>query len=685
VTTALPRRLYVVFVLWLGLTPPVVQGGPPHYAVDRPLDMQHIRLDLTADLPARRVDAVATLRMTPLRTVDSVRLDAVDFETHAVTWSLAGSPPAPADYADDGQSIEVVFPQPVESGLALTLVVDYTVREPRAGLHFRGPTADDPNTPYQLSSQGEAIDNRYWIPCFDHPGERQTSELLVTVDSEYQVLSNGHLVEKAAATQPGRTVHHWLQDKPHAAYLISLVVGRFDVREERWHDVPLSYWVPEGRAADIAPTFGRTPAMLEFFSERIGVPYPWDKYAQVCCYGATGGMENTSATTLDAGYLVSSPPSGGSDTDAVLAHELAHQWFGDLVTCREWAHLWLNEGFASYFEVLWVGQHEGPDALAQALFEKAQWALADDRSRPIIDRYYDDPGQLFDGRAYAKGAWVLHMLRARLGDDAFWRVIQRYCTAHALGTAETVDLRQTAEQVTGRSLERFFYDWTERPGHPVLEVTLQWNEDERAAEIDIRQSPCTPEPGSSVSEPFHFPLELELRLGEDEPPVRLTRAITRSEERVVVPVRRRPTMFRVDPGHAVLAELREVKPRDMWLTQLARDPDPIGRIYAARALSAGPSAVSAALPTAIGQRPEGKQPPSPAVTESLAAALRNDPFWGVRRELAGLLGQIGGDAAREALTAGTQDAHPKVREACTTALAQLPPTPPAGSWPTDVR
>jgi aminopeptidase N len=679
VTTAPPRRLYLVLALLLGAAATAVQAGPPHYAADRPLDMQHIRLDLTADLAARRVDAVATLRMTALRPVESVRLDAVDFETHGVTCRLADRPAAPAHFADDGQSIEVDLPQALTRGDALTVVVDYTVRQPRAGLHFVGPTAADPNVPYQLWSLGEASDNRYWIPCFDHPGQRQTSELVVTVDDEYQVLSNGRLVEKTAAAQAGRTVHHWLQDKSHAAYLISLVVGRFDVREERWHDVPLSYWVPEGRAADIAPTFGRTPAMLEFFSERIGVPYPWDKYAQVCCYGAMGGMENTSAMTAAVGYLISEP-GGDSGVDGFLAHELAHQWFGDLVTCREWAHLWLNEGFASYCEVLWAGERGGADEAAYALFEQAQQALAADRTRPIVDRDYDDPGQLFDGRAYAKGSWVVHMLRARLGDEAFWRVIQRYCTVYALTEVETVDLRRLAEQETGRSLERFFYDWTERPGHPVLDVALQWNEEERTAEIDIRQTPCTPPSGGAAPEPFYFPLELELRCGDDGPPVRLTRSITRNEERIVVPLRQRPTMFRVDPGHVVLAELRETKPRDLWLVQLARDPDPIGRIYAARALAVGPPVSSAEVPTAIGYRPVGKRTP-PAVTEALAAVLRNDPFWGVRREVAKLLGEIGGDAARAALTAGAQDAHAKVREACAAALAQMLETQPAEAEP----
>ncbi len=669
-----PLRVLLTSAFLLIAAPEFVRGGPPHYAADRPLDMQHIRLDLTVDLAGRRADGVATLRMTPLRTVDCVRLDAVDFETRAVTWCVDGSPAIPARYADDGRGIEVVFPQPLASGQDLTLLIDYTVREPRAGLRFYGPTAEDPNVPYQLWSQGEATDNRYWIPCFDHPGERQTSELVVTVDSRYQVVSNGRLVEKTAAAQPGRTVHHWLQDKPHAAYLISLVVGCFDVREERWRDVPLSYWVPEGRAADIAPTFGRTPQMLEFLSARIGVPYPWDKYAQVCCYGGMGGMENTSALTLAEGYLVSQREPDGLGFDCFLVHELAHQWFGDLVTCREWAHLWLNEGFASYFEALWAEQQDGPDALAYVMFEMARRALADGRHRPIVDRYYDNPGQLFDGRAYAKGAWVLHMLRARLGDDAFWRVVQRYCTTYALGTAETVDLRRTAEQVTGRSLERFFYDWTERPGHPVLDVALQWQETGRSAQIDIRQTSCAAEPGARVPEPFHFPLELELWQGEGGPPVRLTWEITGSEERIVVPLRCRPSMFRVDPGHTLLAELREVKPRDLWLAQLAGDPDPIGRIRAAQALAAGPAATAMALPSPIGQRATEEQPPSPAVTEALAAALGSDRFWGVRRELAGLLGQIGGDAAREALTAAVQDAHPRVREAGKAALAKLQPT-----------
>lgn len=657
---------------WLAVT--CAAAGEPHFAADRPLDMQHIRLDLTVDLQHQQVDAIATLTMKPLRAVSTLRLDAVDFETHSVTLGVDGQAAAPVTFADNGQAIEVELGQTLGPGREITLTVSYTVHDPIAGLHFVTPTAEEPNAPYQLWSQGEASDNRYWIPCFDHPNERQTSELVVTVDSAYRVLSNGRLLSKEPAPTAGQTVYHWRQDKPHAAYLISMVVGRFDVREDSWRDIPVTYWVPEGRASEIAPTFGRTREILDFFAERIGVPYPWDQYAQVCCHGAPGGMENTSATTFGEDVLCAPQSPLEQDSDELVSHELAHQWWGDLLTCREWAHLWLNEGFASYFEALWAEQRHGSDEFAYELYEMEQQALAADRERPVVDRNYDDPGELFDGRAYQKGAWVVHMLRGQIGDEAFWTVINRYCRTHALDTVETVDLRKIAEEVTGRSLERFFYDWTERPGHPVLNVACTWDAAGQSAGICVQQVQKSEQ--DKPGEAFHFPLTLEFTGDPNEPPVTVTRQIDSREVAFAVPLSQRPTMVRVDPTNAVLKEITETKGRDLWIAQLTRDPDPIGRLRAAQALTGLTPNDDPNLPTPIGRRGLATGP-NVQIEELLAHALGTERFWRVQCELARLLSQFGGPVARDALLAGLNNAHPQVQRDCATALSAFRRDPAA--------
>lgn len=647
----------------------------PHFVADRPLDMQHIRLELAIDIPRRHVDGRAMLRMTPLRRVTTVKLDAVDFETHTVSLSVDGQAAVAPDYANDGRCIEILLEPAAAPGQELVITIDYALQNPKSGLHFFGPTVDDPDAPWQVWSQGETSDNRYWIPCFDEPNERQSTEILATVDASCQVLSNGRLAARHAAGQDERVVYHWVQESPHPAYLITLVVGQFHVHEEQWRNVPVTYWVPPDRAADVTATFDNTVRMLEFFSERIGVKYPWDQYAQVCCYQFGGGMENTSATTLGVDALCDATTRLDNDSDSLIAHELAHQWWGDLLTCREWPQLWLNEGFATYFEALWIEHDLGPDEFAHCMYQKAQGALADGKNGPIVERYYDNPWDLFNDRSYSKGACVLHMLRAQLGDEAFFGGLQRFCTAYANNSVETADLRRTLEDTTGRTLGRFFHDWTERPGHPVVDVAYDWQEETKLAEVTVRQTQVAPDdPQNTPVAPFHFPLTLEFTTGAGQAPVTVTQRITEREHRVAVPLPRRPTMVRVDPGHTLLMELTEHKGRDLWITQLTADPHVVGRLQALQHLVAEErsTAQTGSLVYPASPAPEAGPAPASLIVRLLADALRSEKFWAVQCEIARALGELGGATARDALLEVLASPHPRVRETCLEALRAFP-------------
>jgi len=632
----------VLVALPPGLAAPPAPPPPDlKFAADRPLDVQHIKLELAVDLEKKRVDGTATITMTALRTVESVTFDAVDFVTQTVAGSVGGGGPRELAYANDGRQIEVFFGQPVAAGTPVEARITYSVEDPKDGLHFFSPKEDGPEAPYQVWSQGESIENRYWFPCFDHPNEMQTTELIATVDEKYKVLSNGKLVGQKAAG-PGKVSYHWRQDQPHVAYLVTLVVGDFAIVEENWRGKPVQYWVPPDRVDEVQTTFGNTTRMLDFFSDHIGVEYAWDKYAQVCCYQYGGGMENTSATTLGERALHDARSKLDATADDLLAHEMAHQWFGDLLTCRDWAHIWLNEGFASYFEALWGEFDLGPDEFAYDLWQKASGAINGGKQFPIVHRAYTSPDQQFDSRAYPKGAWVLHMLRRRLGDETFWKVINRYVSTHRHQTVETADLRKTVEELTGGSWERFFYDWTERPGHPVVKVRLDWREDEKAAEVTVEQT--------QEVEAFHFPLTVELRTADGKATV-VRRDVTDKKQTLLVPLSGRPTLLRVDPEQSVLMELEESKGQDLWLAQLKDDPSPVGRIRAAQQVAKNPN---------------------DANRRALAEALAADKFWAVQNEIAEALGKLGGDIAREALLAGLKHEHPKVRRACLGALKNFP-------------
>ncbi|MEK7757635.1 MAG: M1 family aminopeptidase, partial [Planctomycetota bacterium] len=486
--------------------------------------------------------------------------------------------------------------------------------------------------PYVMWSQGESIDNRYWVPCFDNPNEMQTTEMTVTVSAGNEAVSNGRLLSKVDNTDK-TTTFHWLQDKPHVSYLMTLVVGEFYVEQDTWRGKPVVYYVPPKHKNDLRRSFSNTVRMLEHFSNITGVEYPWDKYAQVCVEGFGGGMENTSATTLGPRTLHDERAHLDTSADGLVAHELAHQWFGDLVTCKDWAHTWLNEGFATYLDAIWSEHDLGRDEYDYEIYRDMKNAVEGGKKAPVMDKRYDDPGEMFDSRAYPKGGSILHMLRHRVGDAKFWASVKRYLTKHAHQAVETSDLRQAFETETGRSLERFFYDWTERPGAPTVNVSYDWVDDDKLAKVTVKQT--------QESEAFHFPLEVEFHFDEGQPAL-LHGDLTEKEQRFYFPLPRRPKMVLVDPQQAVLMELKEQKGRDLWKEQLSSGPHAIDRIRAAANL---------------GESKNDKD------TTLLGEALMAEKFWGVGDEIAEAIGKAGGDKARDVLLIGLTVEHPKIRRA----------------------
>lgn len=608
------------------------------YPLDQAADLRHIQLELDLDLEQREVTAVATLQLAARRQLSSIRFNAVDFDVSQVTASSPEGSARPARFVNDGEELEVTFDAPLQAGEETTVTVHYRLKDPRSGLHFFGPNADEPDAPRQVWSQGQTLDNRYWIPCFDHPNEMQTSEIIATVKEGLQVLSNGKLVSRKPGPRPGTQTWHWRQEAPHVAYLITLVVGQFEVQTDEWRGKPVSYYVPPGRRDDIQRSFGDTLRMLELFSERIGVEYPWDQYAQVCCYRYGGGMENTSATTLGERTLHDADAALDFSSEGLVAHELAHQWYGDLLTCTEWAHTWLNEGFATFFELVWTKHDLGSDEAAYELYEKMRDGLPNGEKRPILDRGYSDPDEMFGARSYEKAAVVLHMLEAQLGEEVFWKAVNEYTRTYRHQNVESSDLRRVLERVSGRSLGRFFYDWIEMPGHPVIEAESSWDAEQGIVTVALQQT--------QEREPFHLPITVAFHLPGGE--VRtVTRDMRDRSLEVTLALPQRPEMVRIDPENALVEVLREDKPRDWMIQQLRHDPNVAGRIYSAEQLARKKTDATRAV---------------------LAEALAAEPFWGVRVEIARLLGDMGGVVARDALVAGLKADDARVRRACAAAL-----------------
>ena len=294
-----------------------------------------------------------------------ITLDAFDLTVHRVRSNGRLLP-----FDNDRRRLTIGLGRSRRVGRNIRLVVEYEAM-PRRGLYFLRPDEAYPNRPRQVWSQGEDEDSRHWFPCYDYPNDRVTSEVVVTVPSRYIAISNGRLLEVREGEDATKT-YHWRQEQPHATYLVSLVVGEFARIEDEVDGIPVEYYVPPGREEDARRTLGQTPDVLRFFSETTGVPYPWDKYAQVTVADFIfGGMENTTATTLTDTVLHDQRAHLDFSAVALVAHEAAHQWFGDLLTCRDWSHAWLNEGFATYFELLYKEHHEGADEFVYARMQEA--------------------------------------------------------------------------------------------------------------------------------------------------------------------------------------------------------------------------------------------------------------------------------------------------------------------------
>lgn len=636
-----------------GHTPFELPGDRTVWGRDRALDVSHLRLELDFDLPRRRVQGVATTTFRPRR--GGLRIAEFDARELEVTSVTDGAGRA-LDFEVRERTLAVDLGRAQPAGRELETVVHYHCR-PRRGLYFNQPEAAYPDRPAQIWTQGQAEDSPYYFPCVDYPGEKYTTEVLVTVPDGWFALSNGTEVGAQEDRRRRRTTYHWRQDRPHPAYLVTVVAGIFAAVEEdaaAAGGVPVAYYGPHGTEQQLRNAFGRTPDMIRFFSDHIGVPYPWTKYATVAVGDFIfGGMENTSATTMTDTLLHDdrAHPDMRDPADSITAHELAHQWFGDLVTCREWAHGWLNESFATYGDVLYTEHARGWDAARYQLYQNARLYRQEDAEsyrRPLVQQRYTEPIDIFDRHLYERGSVVLDMLRTNLGDEGWRQALRHYVTRHAERDAVTADLQRAVEEATGRNMDWFFDQWVWKGGHPEFRATYQWDEEHHLATVRLEQTQPTDDPLTTAA--FRTPLSIAFMEGE-----RLqTRAVevTEREHAFVFPLARRPRFVAIDPGNRVLKTLEFDPGEEMRRAQLTDDPQLMGRIEAAGAL-----ATSA----------------SPSAVEALAAVLADaDAPEILRAEVASALGTVGTEAARDALVAAASAEPSRVRRHVAAALGTFP-------------
>ena len=466
----------------------------------RAYDILHTKLELSFDWNKQHVLGKARIDLTPLfYPIEEVILDAKQFIIHSVKLSPNGKE---LKYAYDDYQLKIELGRTYTKDENLAIYIDYTAQPNEGpengsaaitsdkGLFFINPTNANPDKPRQIWTQGETENNSKWFPTFDKPNERCTQEMYITVAEGFETLSNGELVS-SKRNGDGTKTDYWKMDKPHAPYLFMLMVGEFARVKDSWKGKELEYMVYPEYESSAKNIFNHTPEMLSFFSELLDYPYPWNKYSQVIAEDyVSGAMENTTGVIFGEFVQKTNRELIDNENDQIVAHEMFHHWFGNLVTCESWANLTLNEGFANYSEYLWYEHKYGKDAAdAVRISEMEGYLYMTDQegTHPLIHYSYEDKEDMFDAHSYNKGGLVLHMLRNIVGDDAFFASLSKYLKDNEFTAVETAELRMAFEETTGLDLNWFFDQWYLDEGHPVMDISYDYKDGKVIIYVEQKQ------------------------------------------------------------------------------------------------------------------------------------------------------------------------------------------------------
>lgn len=528
-------------------------------------DLIHTKIEISFDWPKKRANGKATLTMRPwFYATDKVTLDAKNFDIKSVTYD-GKSDQLKYDYNNEQLTVHLgkTYTRNDEFKIAIAYTAKPDEREAFGGsaaitsdkgLYFINADGADKNKPMQIWTQGETESNSFWMPTVDKPNERCTQEMYITVEDKFKTLSNGVLVSSKKNADGTRT-DYWKMDKPHAPYLFMMAIGEYAVVKDKWRNIPVEYYVEpkfEPYARDIYP---HTTEMLEFFSNKLGYQYPWSKYSQVIVRDyVSGAMENTTAVIFGE-FMQKTKRELIDDhltNEKVVAHEMFHHWFGDLVTTESWSNLTLNEGFANYSEYLWLEHKYGRDDADFHEMQEQQGYIfsAAGGGHPLIHFGYENREDMFDAHSYNKGGAILHMLRRQVGDDAFFTALNRYLKKNEYTDVEAHELRLAFEDVTGQDLNWFFNQWFFSAGHPNLDITYGWDEATKKASVTITQN----QEGEGVPHIFDLPLAVDIYPAEaGAKPRRENIRVTKRSQTFTFDVPAKPALVNVDADKTLLA------------------------------------------------------------------------------------------------------------------------------------
>jgi aminopeptidase N len=603
-------------------------------------DLRHQIVRLQFDWARHAVVGSTTLRIAAVSTsaLREITLDAVGMQIQRVIHR-----DRPLGFAHEGSTLRIALADPLPPNAVIEITIDYETVRPSRGVYFIDRQG-------VVWAQGFAEDTRYWVPTVDRIYDKTTWEFVIRVPSKERALSNGRLV--AMRRLPGGDVEwHWRLEQPASTYLMSVVAGDYVILRDRWRDVPLGYWTYRDSIDATWRGFGRTPRAVDFMSQWTGLEYPWAKYDQVVAPDFIfGGMENVTAVTMsDDAILHPAWAEPRSNADALVAHELAHMWFGDFVTMRHWDDAWLSEGFAVFMAGQFVERAHGKAAGVMRRRDAHEETIAADRRnrRPLVyGRWVNDPAEVyFSGHIYPRGASVLWMLQRLLGDSTLRAAINHYLRTHPYQSVTSGDLRRSLEEISRRDLSRFFAQWVYGAGVPAFRVSCEF--DSIAKEVAL--TAIQVQPRDSLTGLFDVDVDIEVRTDSGV----VTQLVTvRGETTAVrIPVPAPPRSIRWDAGDWLLDVADFPRLTSMLVWQLEHDPDVLGRIEAIDALASRVETESEAR-------------------SALARAARRDSLWMVRaRAVTAFAPIVGRDSARELVLSVTRDSDTRVREAAATALA----------------
>ena len=548
-------------------------------------DLVHTKLDVSFDYAKRYLNGKEWVTLKPhFYPTDSLTLDAqgMDIKTVALVGTKGNTP---LKYVYNDNKLFIILNKKYTNAEKYTIYIAYTAKPDELkvkgsaaitdakGLYFINPDGTDKDKPTQIWTQGETESSSAWFPTIDKPDQKTTQEISMTVKSKYTTLSNGKLLSQKPNADGTRT-DTWKMDLPHSPYLFMMAIGDFKITKDTYKGEEVNYYLEPKFAPYAKQIFGKTPEMMKFYSETLGLDYPWNKYAQVVARDyVSGAMENTTATLHGEQIQKTDRELLDGNEEGTIAHELFHQWFGDYVTAESWSNLTMNESFATFGEVIWHGHDAGKDAEDKSRYEKLQSYISSTKNgeSPVLARFhYADKEDMFDNVSYAKGSVILYALKNQMGDAAFYKSLNKYLTTNAFKNGETHQLRLAMEEVTGKDWSPYFNQWYYNGGHPILAVDYDYSGGK--ATIKVKQTQ------DSAVQTFTLPVKIDIYAGGKK--ISKEILINSREQTFSFEVSTKPDLIDFDVDKIIVGELNDNKVAENYYFQYKNAPTYANRIEA---------------------------------------------------------------------------------------------------------